>query len=444
MTGRRRIHIITHGCQMNKYDSVRMKEILAEEYSDAGKPEDADLIILNTCSVREKPYAKVFAELDNLKPLKKRKPGLILAVAGCVAEQERNGLLEKSPQLDLVFGPDKVDELPGLLSRLEKERRLAATGFTKGPFHLDAHAPLGNSGENGKVTAFVAAQKGCDRFCSYCIVPFVRGREKSRPVGELCEEVGRYVGTGVREVTLLGQNVNDYGRDLDASIDLAGLLSAVAEVDGIRRIRFVTSHPSAMTGRQIEAIAGIEKVCEYLHLPMQAGSDRVLEAMNRGYASGEYFELIDGIRERVPGIALSGDMIVGFPGETDEDFEETLRAVEEVRYDTLFSFMYSPRPRTKAAGLSDTISNEVKHERLTRLQNLQKGITLKANEALVGKVEEVLVEGAAKKGEGDLTGRTRGNKIVNFTAGPELLGSFVKVRITKARRNSLWGEAVDY
>lgn len=434
----KKIHIITHGCQMNLYDSVRMKELLAGSYVDAEGPEDADLIIINTCSVREKPQQKVLAELGNLKPLKRRKPGLVLAVAGCVAQQEKDQLLEKALHLDLVIGPDKIADLPELLEQV-KRKRMVATGFDKGAFELDEHPALESFGKVGSISAFIAVQKGCDHFCSYCIVPHVRGREKSRDLASIVKEIEKYARVGVKEITLLGQNINGYGNDRGKA-DFADLLQAAADVPGIRRIRFVTSHPVEMTQRHINAMARIEKVCKYLHLPVQSGSSRVLKAMNRGYTAKQYLKLIEKIRKSMPDIALSGDMIVGFPGETEEDFQATLDLMEAVRYDVQFSFIYSPRPHTKAADMDDPIVLEEKKKRLQRLQSLQKKHTLDANKRLLNTVQEVLVDGTSKKSEQDLMGRTECNKIVNFTAGPELIGKFVKLRISDAFQNSLRGK----
>ncbi len=443
MGKKKRIHIITHGCQMNMYDSVRMREMLAAEYAWVDDPEKADLVILNTCSVREKPEKKVLAELGRLRRWRKADSRRVLAVSGCVAQQMKATLIEKAPQVDLVMGPDNVKDLPALLSELAENRGLVAARFDPEGFRLKELEPLESFGSDGRVSAFVAVQKGCNHFCSYCIVPYVRGREKSRPLEEILREVARYGEHGVREVTLLGQNVDGYGADLAGGVDFADLLRRVAEIDAIRRIRFVTSHPAVMADRHIDAIAEVEKVCEYVHLPIQSGSDRVLERMRRGYDRARYLNRVARLRERVPGLAISGDMIVGFPGETEADFRETLSVVEEVRYDSLFSFIYSPRPGTRSARWEDDVPKQEKHERLQRLQELQKKFTRDSNEAERGSVQEVLFEHAAKKGAGDLSGRTRRNKIVNVPAGDEWLGRFAPVRIVAAHQNSLRGERVD-
>lgn len=435
---RKGLYIITHGCQMNQYDSVRMAQSLAGGYDEVAEPAQADVIVINTCSVREKPQQKVLAELANLRPLKQANPDLVLVVAGCVAQQEKNNLLELVPYLDWVIGPDKIDYLPELLAAPGPERR-ALTGFETGDYHQPLHTPLARFGKGGDVSAFIAVQKGCNHFCSYCIVPHVRGREKSRALAEILLEARGLAGRGISELTLLGQNINAYGQDL-GDVDFADLLRAVAEVEGIRRIRFVTSHPAVMNPRFIEAIADTEKVCEYLHLPIQAGSDRILEAMRRGYSAGAYLDLIESIRARIPGIALSGDIIVGFPGETEQDFAQTLAVLERVRFDTQFSFIYSSRPGTRAASLDDPVPKEEKLRWLGQLQELQKQHTRQANERQVGTVQEVLFESVSKRSQEELSGRTRQNKIVNVAAPADYLGRYAPVRIVEAHQNSLRGE----
>ncbi len=440
---KRKLHIITHGCQMNQYDSRRMRERLADGWTDAATAEDADCIIINTCSVREKPQKKVLSELSRLKPLKKDRPDLILAVAGCVAQQEREHLLDLVPYLDLVVGPDRLSELPELIARVQSGKRIVRTGFEPDGFTLDTLAPHPSLGQNGQVSAFVAVQKGCDHFCTYCIVPHVRGREKSRPLNEVTEEIRSYAAVGIKEITLLGQNINSYGNDFPQGPDFVDLLAASAEIDGIERLRFVTSHPAAMTDRHIDAMADIPKICPYLHLPIQAGSDRILSAMKRGYTCAEYLNIIRRLKERTPNLALSGDIIVGFPGETEADFQETLRVLETVRYDSLFSFVYSVRPGTKAANLPDDVSREAKLERLARLQTLQKEITREANLHMVGSIQEVLLEQVSKRSPLDLSGRTPCNKVVNVKADKRLLGSTVPVEISAAYQNSLRGTIIE-
>ncbi len=440
MAKKKKLHIITYGCQMNQYDSMRMKERLADEYDSVDAAEEADLIIINTCSVREKPENKVYSQLGGLRSLKRKNPDLVVAVAGCVAQQEKEHLLKQAPHLDLVLGPDEEPNLPELIEQVQQGKRLVATRFDPNPFHLQAQSPLPEMGQGGKVSAFLAVQKGCNHFCTYCIVPYVRGREKSRPLAEILDETRRFAEVGIREITLLGQNINGYGTDFENGPDFADLLRAVAEIDGIERIRFVTSHPAAMTDRHLDAMAEVDKVCEYLHLPVQSGSDAVLAAMRRGYTRGEYLDLIQRLKQRIPDLALSGDMIVGFPGETEEDFQQTLDLVREIGYHTLYSFAYSERPGTRAARMVDDVVKEDKLERLARLQALQKELTLAANKRLLGSRQQVLFEGHSKRTNGDLSGRTRCNKIVNVPANSEWLGRFANVRITAAYQNSLRGE----
>ena len=440
MSAGKGLYIITYGCQMNRYDSMRLREILADEYSEVNDPRAADLIVINTCSVREKPRQKVFSDLGRMKPLKERKPELKLAVVGCVAQQEKKLLLDRAPHLDMVVGPDKLDRFPEILKRSLDGERPVVTGFDGGGFCLEARRPLEDLGREGRVTAFVSVQKGCDHFCTFCIVPHVRGREKSRPIAEVVEEVRRLADVGVREVTLLGQTINGYGADLDGGGDFTDLLYAVAGVEGIERLRFVTSHPAVMTDRHIAAIASIDKLCKYLHLPIQAGSDRILKLMNRGYTAGEYLSLVERLRAAIPGLVLSSDVIVGFPGETEKEFLETYRIVEEVKYHQIFSFVYSPRPKTRAARFDDPVPREVKLAWLARLQAMQKEITRRANEALLGTQQEILFDGISRRSPDDLAGRTRCNKIVNVAAGRERLGQLARVRITEAYQNSLRGE----
>jgi len=440
MDEKRGLYIITHGCQMNEYDSSRMALSLADEYVLVDRPENADLIIMNTCSVREKPQKKVLDELAQLKSYKRNNPELLVVVTGCVAQQEKAKLLEASPVVDLVLGPDEEQELRDYLEQVRQGQRLSFSGFQKGGFHLEPLEVPEGIGRGGKISVFVAAQKGCDRFCSYCIVPLVRGREKSRPLPEILQEIQTFVRAGVREVTLLGQNINSYGADFSDGPGFDELLQEVAQIDDLWRIRFVTSHPAAMTDIHIQAIAKLPKVCKYLHLPIQAGSNRILNEMNRGYTVEDYLELVTKLRAQIPGLALSGDMIVGFPGETEDDFAGTLEVIKKVQYDTLFSFVYSSRPGTKASRMDDPVPRKQKLEWLAILQEAQKRITLQANQALIGSVQDVLVEDLSKKSAKDLSGRTDGNKIVNFTANPELLGRLVSVRITDAHQNSLRGE----
>jgi len=433
------VYIATFGCQMNKYDSEKMMEILAPDYLPVSEPEEADLILVNSCSVREKAEQKLYTAIGRYMPLKKQRPGLIIGAAGCVAQQIKEKVFERFPQLDICIGTDAIQSIRSMVEEVEKKRiRVQDTAFRSGGYHIDeTEAPFPALVEGFIPTTFVAIQKGCDHFCSYCIVPFTRGREKSRPVEEITAECRRMVESGVREITLLGQNVNSYGNDLPG-VDFADLLHAVNEIDGLLRIRFVTSHAASLNERQMSAMAGLPKVCEYLHLPIQSGSDRILHLMNRGYTSSEYMGKLSRLREYLPNVSLSGDMIVGFPQETEEDFQRTLEVMREIRYETLFAFAYSPRPLTKASKLIDDVPREVKLERLGRLLELQKEITREANRAYTGKTVEVLVDGPARR-DNEMQGRTRSNKIVNFPGSPDMVGRLIEVRIVAAYQNSLKG-----
>ncbi len=429
----KRVHIATFGCQMNEYDSSRMAGLLAElGYATAEEPDQADLILLNTCSVRERAAHKVYSYVGALKPLKERRPGLIIGVGGCLAQQEGQRLLDHIPHLDLVFGTDAIERLPELIADAARGRRRALT-----PRPVKAEIPLLKPA-GPQLKAMVTVMQGCDNFCSYCVVPYVRGRERSRPAAEVLEEVAALVEAGVREVTLLGQNVNSY-RDQVSGLDFPGLLARVAATDGLWRVRFTTSHPKDISPRLIEVMADEERVMEQLHLPVQSGSDRILAAMGRGYTRAQYLAKVADIRRRLPDIALGSDMIVGFPGESEEDFRHSLSLLEEVGYDFLFSFKYSDRPYTKARKLDGKLPEEVKSARLAELQARQREISLALHREQVGRVEEVLVEGPAKKGGGQLTGRSRAGRAVNFAGPPELVGRLVQVRITEGLVNSLKG-----
>jgi len=431
----KKVCLRTFGCQMNAYDSKRMAGMLAEMgYAQVTEPEAADLIVLNTCSVRRLAEEKVYSYVGELKRLKLEKPWLLIGVGGCVAQQEGDKLLRRLPHLDFVFGPDALNRLPELVTQAAKGKRQALTKL--GP--PSAPAAIIVPAEPG-LRAMVTVMTGCDNFCSYCVVPYVRGRERTRPAGEVLEEVAALVAAGAREITLLGQNVNSY-RDPDGGLDFAGLLGRVNDVPELWRIRFTTSHPKDLSPSLIEAMAGLEKVMEQMHLPAQSGSNRMLKAMNRGYTRERYLEQVNLLRQKVPSVALGSDIIVGFPGETRQDFEESLSLLREVRYDFLYSFKYSDRPFTKAGRLKKKMEEEVKSERLVELQALQREIGLAEHQAQAGKLEEVLVEGPARHGEGLMSGRTRAGRVVNFPGTPELAESLVMVRITEGRENSLAGE----
>jgi len=433
----RSFKVLTFGCQMNERDSEMISGVLAAEgFYKTEDEEEADLILLNTCSIREKAEQKFYSEVGRLKKLKEKKPSLIIAVSGCIAQQEGEKVLRRAPHVDIVFGNQNTRELPGML----KARNGGKTAMTVFPADYQ-HASLPAHRENS-LNAFVNIMYGCDNFCSYCVVPFVRGREKSRRPGDIVDEVSRLARGGLREVTLLGQNVNSYGRGLDegGGTGFPKLLQMLDAVEGVERIRFVTSHPKDLSDELISAMAALPKVCESIHLPMQSASDRILASMNRRYTFSEYMEKLTKLKEAMPDITLSTDIIVGFPGETEADYQETITALADIRYDGIFSFKYSKRPNTKALSLPGHIPEEVKAARLDHVISMQNAITLEKNIARVGKVEEVLVEGPDKSGSGDrMSGKSRGGKIVNFCGSLSLVGSMVKVRITEGKKHSLSG-----
>ncbi len=436
----RSFKVLTFGCQMNEHDSEKMSGVLmAEGMVKADTPEEADLILINTCSIREKAEQKFYSEVGKLKALKKENPSLIIAVSGCIAQQEGLKILRRAPYVDLVFGNQNIKELPGLLSSLGRPGPGALTDFPEGYEHRELPAA-----RESKVTSFVNIMYGCDNFCSYCVVPYVRGREKSRRPGEITAEIEALVGDGCREVTLLGQNVNSYGRRLEGGgPDFPSLLERLDKIDRLERIRFVTSHPRDLSDRLTEAMNGLPKVCESLHLPMQSASDGMLKAMNRGYTFAGYMEKVEKLRRLMPDIALSTDIIVGFPGETEEDYEMTVNALEVIRFESIFPFKYSRRPNTKALGMPGHLPEEVKAARLDRVIEIQNRISEEKNKAREGLVEEVLVERPGKTGgPGRLSGRSRGGKTVNFDGDLSLVGRLVMVKVTAGKKHSLAGKII--
>lgn len=433
------LYVETFGCQMNVSDSEKIAALLKGiGYSHTQDISLADLIILNTCSVRAKAEQKVYSRLGRFKGLKNRNRGLILGVGGCVAQQEGERLLGKVHYLDFVFGTHNLHRLPELVLAAERGERLSQTAFLENVARLDLFPSA--DGEEG-VSRFVTVMQGCDNYCSYCIVPYVRGREISRPSADILNEIGKMAKKGVREVTLLGQNVNSYGLKSPGEPDFATILGQVAEVPGIERIRFTTSHPKDISPQLIACFADMPKLCSHIHLPAQSGSDAVLSAMNRGYTREGYLERIAALKKARPGIRITGDIIVGFPGETEADFSQTLSLMEEVKYADLFSFIYSPRPETMASQYPDETSRNEKEERLERLQSLQRRMTLEGNKELVGSRQTVLVEGLSRRGD-QISGRSSVNRIVNFVGGPEMIGRMVEVAITRAFQNSLLGEII--
>ena len=433
----RRYHIETMGCQMNVHDSEQMAAMLEGQGWRAAKGRaDADLIVLNTCSIRQKAEEKVYSLLGRLAALKRRRPELIIAAGGCLAQQEGAALLANCPHLDLVFGTHQVANLPGLLAEVERGRR---------PCELSLGYQFAESRRTPGLKAYVSIMQGCDNFCTYCIVPYVRGREVSRPQEAIVREVRGLAASGVREVTLLGQNVNSYGKRMAGGAEaatFAGLLQEVARTPGLERLRFTTSHPRDLSPELARLFGRLGPLCEHIHLPVQSGSTRVLAAMHRGYSRSDYLERIGRLREACPDIAITTDIIVGFPGESETDFEQTLSLVREVGFDGAFSFKYSDRPGTAASRLSGKLPEEVKGRRLSELQALQEEITLAKNRLLAGSVQEVLVEGASKRGA-TLTGRTRSNRIVHFAGPQELAGQLAQVRIEAAYSHSLKGTLVE-
>ena len=430
--------IFTFGCQMNVHDSEVIAGLLRQlGYEEANEPEDASLLIFNTCCVRENPERKIFGRVGSLRELKEENPDLIIAICGCMVQQpgQLERIRQELPHVNLVFGTHNIHRLPELLSQIQDTgERLFEVWDTEG----DIVEGLPASRLDG-LKAFVNIIYGCTNFCTYCIVPYVRGRERSRQPEAIRREIEDLAARGYKEVTLLGQNVNAYGKDLDEDITFADLLRILDGTSGIDRIRFTTSHPRDMSDELIDAMADLPTVCEHLHLPLQAGSNRILEKMNRGYTKEQYLDLVGRIREVIPHIALTSDLIVGFPGETEEDFEETLQVVEEIQLDSAFTFIFSPRPGTIAAKMENQVPEEVKKERIYRLIELQNRISLQRNRALVGSIQEVLVEGPSQTDPDKYMGRTRGNKLVIF-AGPAERGRLMRVRITEAKTWSLHGE----
>ena len=435
----KKFYLETFGCQMNVVDSERIIDLLQGiGYEQSPAAEAADLILLNTCSVRDKAERKVYGHLGRFKPLKDLRPSIILGVGGCVAQQEGARLLEKIPYLDLVFGTHNVHKLPTMVRRVEEKRqRCLETDF----LDRETRLRLFPSRPEGKgITRFVTVMQGCDNFCSFCVVPHVRGREISRPSAEVLAEIADLAAAGVREVTLIGQNVNSYGGQIPGELTFPELLAKINAMPGIERIRFTTSHPKDLSPELIAAFGSLGKLCHHLHLPVQCGSDRLLQLMNRGYTRQDYLDLVRRLRGACPDIRLTTDVIVGFPGETEEDFARTLELVEEVRFTDAFTFLYSRRPGTAAAELSDTTPAAVRQERFDRLLKMQEAISREGWAQDVGRVLPVLVEGESRQKGGQLFGRTTWNRIVNFAGAPALVGTVVDVRITRAFKNSQLGE----
>ncbi len=436
----KKLFIRTFGCQMNEYDSGKMADLLRAErgFEITDRPENADLILFNTCSVRERAQEKVFHDLGRVKHLKRGRRDLLIGVGGCVASQEGAAIVARAPYVDLVFGPQTLHRLPELIDARRSSGRPQVDVSFPEIEKFDRLPPARVEGPS----AFVSIMEGCSKYCSFCVVPYTRGEEVSRPFDDVLTEVADLADQGVKEVTLLGQNVNAFrGRMADGVIaDFALLLEYVAEVPGIERIRYTTSHPKEFTQRLIDAYTRIDKLAPHVHLPVQSGSDRVLAAMKRGYTALEYKSIARKLRAARPGISLSSDFIVGFPGETEEDFEASLKLVDEVGFDGSFSFVYSRRPGTPAADLPDDTPRQLKLARLARLQERTDAHARRIAERMVGTRERILVEGVSRRNAGELSGRTGNNRVVNFGGSPELVGRFVDVTITAALAHSLRGE----
>ncbi|MEJ2564389.1 MAG: tRNA (N6-isopentenyl adenosine(37)-C2)-methylthiotransferase MiaB [Gammaproteobacteria bacterium] len=436
----RKLYIKTFGCQMNEYDSAKMADVLAKSHGlqRVDTAEEGDILLLNTCSIREKAEEKVFSMLGMWREIKERRPEVVIGVGGCVASQEGDNIRRRAPYVDMVFGPQTLHRLPKMLEQVQRERR-PAVDVTFPEIEKFDHLPAPRA---EGVTAYVSVMEGCSKYCTFCVVPYTRGEEVSRPFDDVIAEIASLARHGVREVTLLGQNVNAYrGMMHDGEeADLALLLSYAAEIDGIERIRFTTSHPMEFSDRLIQAYAEVSKLVSHLHLPVQSGSDRILSLMKRGHTAVQYKSKIRQLRALRPDLSLSSDFIVGFPGETDEDFQATMDLIEEIGFDNSFSFIYSPRPGTPAAGFPDDVPLEVKKHRLAILQRRIRQMSESISDAMVGTVQRVLVEGPSRKDPRELCGRTENNRVVNFAGAPELVGQLVSLHITEALPNSLRGE----
>lgn len=436
-----KLYIRTFGCQMNLADSEQMARLLAPDYEVTGRAAEADLYLINSCAIRRKSEEKLKSLLGSLKSLKAGNPRLLLGVGGCVAQQEGERLLAAAPHLDLVFGPQESRRLPELVRRAAAGRRVLALAQETHPGGLPEPPLPPEAAERRPVQArtFITIMQGCDNFCTYCVVPYVRGREASRAPGAIVAEVSEFLAAGGLEVTLLGQNVNSYGRGLERPTTFTSLLHRLARLPGLARLRFATSHPRDLSEELMAAYGELPPLCEHLHLPVQSGSNRILQAMNRGYTREAFLSQVARLRRGCPGLAISTDLIVGFPGETAADFAQTLELMREAAFEQAFSFKFSPRPQTPAAGFPDQVPEEVKAERLSRLQSLQDELTLAAHARLLGQLKEVLVEGVSKRSPAQLCGRLRTNQLVNFSGPREIIGQLTPLTITAAQPHSLKG-----
>ena len=442
----KKVYVRTFGCQMNEYDSDKMVDILHASHGmeSTNSPEEADVILFNTCSVREKAQAKVFSDLGRARELKKLKPELIIGVGGCVASQEGQAIVQRAPYVDVVFGPQTLHRLPDLI---EARRRTHKPQVDIRFPEIEKFDHLPPARVDGP-TAFVSIMEGCSKYCSFCVVPYTRGTEVSRPLEDVLAEIAELAEQGVREVTLLGQNVNAYQGAIDKqqpdgdTADFATLLELVSAMEGIARIRYTTSHPREFTPRLIDAYARLPKLVDHVHLPVQSGSDKILSAMKRGYTALEYKSIIRRLRTVRPDISISTDIIVGFPGETESDFNATMALIDAIGFDTSFSFIYSPRPGTPAADLTDDTPKALKLERLQTLQATIEANATRISQRMVNTVQTILVEGPSRKDPNEVQGRTENNRVVNLQGHPRLIGQLIPVHITQAHPHSLRGEAL--
>lgn len=434
-------YIQTFGCQMNVHDSEQMATLLSGiGYKPTDNVKLADLIILNTCSIREKAAQKVYSQLGRLLKQKEQNPKLIIGVGGCLAQHLGKKFYQKAGHLDFVFGTHNIHLLPRIIVSVEKERKK----ITEIDFHKSLNSIcLFVKPQKGTISSFVTIMQGCNNFCAYCVVPYLRGPEMSRPSVQILEEIRRLADLGVKEITLLGQNVNSYGRTLNEESNFTSLIKKIAKISGLERIRFTTSHPRDLSEELISCFSEEKKLCRHIHLPVQSGSNRILELMNRGYTIEEYIKKIENLRKLTPDISITSDVIVGFPGETKKDYQETIDMMEKIRFDSLFSFKYSEREGTAAQKLKGKVEEGEKLRRLEQLQKLQDQHTQEKNNALEGSTQELLVEGKSKNSESDLMGRTSSWKIVNFKGTEDLIGKLVDVKISKAYLHSLRGKLVD-
>jgi tRNA-2-methylthio-N6-dimethylallyladenosine synthase len=433
----KKLFIKSFGCQMNDHDAEQMVGLLQKEgYTLTTHQDEADMIIMNTCSIRDKAEQKAYSEFGKLDGLKKKNPDLIIGFAGCVAQQEGSKILQRISNVDFVMGPRNISDLPEIINRVNDNERVVQTRDD------EPIAPSRPSYHKDTIKAWVTIMEGCDYGCTYCVVPTTRGAERSRPSREIFHEVEALANQGFIEITLLGQTVNSYGRNLNEIIDFSDLLKVLHSIEGLRRIRFMTSHPNDLTQKLVETIRRFPKLCKHLHLPVQSGSDKILNLMKRGYTIREYRSKVDLLRSEIPGISITSDIITGFPGETDEKFKETLKLLEEVQFDAIFAFKYSNRPNTLAPLMDGQVGEELKSERLAQILELQQKISRQMNMALLGTIQEVLVDSAGKNSPERWSGRTDCNRMVHFNSPRNLIGQIVPLKITETRISSLEGELV--